>query len=112
MSGLGEDGLSDALAAVAHPIRRDLLAQVREQSARVTELAAGFDVSLPAISRHLRVLERAGLVTRRIEGRDHFIAASERGWRGVADWVAHETAAWDRRFQALKRMLEADDGAA
>jgi DNA-binding transcriptional ArsR family regulator len=108
----GEDRLSHALAAVAHPVRRDLLAQVRERPVRVTELAAGFDISLPAVSRHLRVLEGAGLVTRRIEGRDHFIAASEAGWRSLAQWVERETAAWDRRLQALKRMLEAGDGAA
>ena len=85
MTHLGEDALSHALAAVAHPVRRDLLARVRERPARVTELAAGFDISLPAVSRHLRVLEHAGLVTRSIEGRDHFIAASEPGWRGTRD---------------------------
>ena len=83
----GEDALSHALAAVAHPVRRDLLAQVRARPVRVTDLAVGFDISLPAVSRHLKVLENAGLVTRSIEGRDHFIAGSEPGWRSVADWV-------------------------
>jgi DNA-binding transcriptional ArsR family regulator len=73
----GEDALSHALAAVAHPVRRDLLAQVCERPVRVTDLAAGFDISLPAVSRHLKVLENAGLVTRSIEGRDHFIAGSD-----------------------------------
>ena len=82
-----EDALSHALAAVAHPVRRDLLAQVRERPLRVTDLAVGFDISLPAVSRHLKVLENAGLVTRSIEGRDHFIVGSEPGWRSVADWV-------------------------
>ena len=112
MTHLGEDALSHALAAVAHPVRRDLLAQVRERPARVTELAAGFDISLPAVSRHLRVLEHAGLVTRSIEGRDHFIAASEPGWRGVEGWVQRQSAMWDRRLQALKTMLEARHGGA
>src|ERR1700676_462019 len=110
MTRPGEDALSDALAAVAHPVRRDLLAQVRERPVRVTDLAAGFDISLPAVSRHLKVLENAGLVTRSIEGRDHFIVASEPGWRGVAGWVQRQSAAWDRRLQALKTMLEASDG--
>ena len=86
MDRFGEDALSHALAAVAHPVRRDLLARVRERPVRVTELAAGFAISLPAVSRHLKVLENAGLVTRSIAGRDHFIAASEPGWRGVALW--------------------------
>jgi DNA-binding transcriptional ArsR family regulator len=112
LSRLGEDPLSHALAAVAHPVRRDLLARVRERPVRVTDLAAGFDISLPAVSRHLKVLEGAGLVTRSIVGRDHFIAASEPGWRGVALWVEHESAAWDRRLGALKTMLEAGDGGA
>jgi DNA-binding transcriptional ArsR family regulator len=104
--------LSHALAAVAHPVRRDLLARVREQPVRVTDLAAGFDISLPAVSRHLKVLESAGLVTRSIVGRDHFIAASEPGWRSVALWVRRESVAWERRLGALKTMLEAGDGGA
>jgi DNA-binding transcriptional ArsR family regulator len=112
LSRLGEDRLSQALAAVAHPIRRDLLAQVRERPVRVTDLAAGFAISLPAVSRHLKVLENAGLVTRSIAGRYHFIAASEPGWRGVEGWMRRESAAWERRLQALKTMLEAGDGGA
>ena len=112
VSRLGEDALSHALAAVAHPVRRDLLARVRERPARVTDLAAGFEISLPAVSRHLKVLESAGLVTRSIVGRDHLIAASEPGWRGLARWVERESAAWDRRLAALKTMLEAGDGGA
>jgi DNA-binding transcriptional ArsR family regulator len=107
---LGEDALSQALAAVAHPVRRDLLAKVRERPLRVTDLAAGFDISLPAVSRHLKVLQNAGLITRRVVGRDHFIAASEAGWRGVALWVERESATWDRRLRALKTLLEAGDG--
>jgi DNA-binding transcriptional ArsR family regulator len=112
LTQLGEDALSHALAAVAHPVRRDLLARLRERPVRVTELAAGFAISLPAVSRHLKVLENAGLVTRKIVGRDHFIAASEPGWRGVAEWVEQQSAAWDRRLQALKAMLERPDGGA
>jgi DNA-binding transcriptional ArsR family regulator len=107
-----EDALSLALAAVAHGVRRDLLARVRARPARVTDLAAGFEISLPAISRHLRVLEGAGLVTRRIEGRDHYIAANADGWRSVTGWVEAESAAWNERLQTLKLMLEAEDGGA
>jgi DNA-binding transcriptional ArsR family regulator len=107
---LGEDALSQALAAMAHTVRRDLLVRVRSRPTRVTDLAAGFDISLPAVSRHLKVLEAAGLVTRSIEGRDHFIAASPEGWRGVAGWVETQSAAWNTRLQALKALLEARDG--
>jgi DNA-binding transcriptional ArsR family regulator len=110
MAQLGEDILSQTLAAMAHPVRRDLLARVRERASRVTDLAEGFDISLPAVSRHLRVLENAGLVIRNVEGRDHFISARMEGWRGIAAWVEHQSAAWDARLQALKAMLEATNG--
>ncbi len=107
---LGDDALSHVLAAMAHTVRRELLAQVRTRPSRVTDLAAGFEISLPAISRHLRVLEQAGLVTRSIEGRDHFIAANREGWQGVAGWVQDQSALWDSRLQALKLMMEANNG--
>ena len=110
MTPTREDSLSQALGAVANPVRRDLLARVRERQMRVTELAAGFDISLPAVSRHLRVLEDAGLVTRKVEGRDHVITASRDGWRTVSGWVERQSAAWDGRLQVLKSMLEAADG--
>ena len=112
MPRVDEAALSQALAAVSHVVRRDLLARVRGRPSRVTDLAADFDISLPAVSRHLRVLEDAGLVTRRIEGRDHLIEASKQGWQEVADWVERQSAAWDSRLQALKAILEAADGKA
>lgn len=112
MTEASDDALSQALAAVAHGVRRDLLARVRGKSIRVTDLAAGFDISLPAVSRHLRVLEEAGLVTRSIAGRDHFISGREQGWQDIADWVEDQSAAWQNRLQALKTMLEETDGEA
>ncbi len=110
MNDLGSDELSQAMAAVAHPVRRELLTRVYERPSRVTELAAGFAISLPAISRHLKVLERARLVTRSIEGRDHRISPNTEGWDDVAAWVARRSAEWDERLQALKRLMEAGDG--
>jgi len=110
MSALGSDSLSEALAAVAHPVRRELLQQVRDRPSRVTDLAANFEISLPAVSRHLRVLEAAGLVSRSIEGRDHFIAGRVEGWTEVQDWVERQSAEWALRLTALKRVLEGPDG--
>ena len=104
------DDLSQALAAVAHPVRRELLEQVRARPARVTDLAAGFDISLQAVSRHLKVLEAAGLVSRSVAGRDHFIEGRPEGWAAVSDWVDQQSAAWGARLAALKRILEAEDG--
>ena len=90
------DPLSATLSALADPTRRAILAQLAQGEATVNNIARPFKISLPAVSRHLKVLENAGLVTRSIAGRDHFIAASEPGWRGVALWVERESAAWER----------------
>ncbi len=106
MNQFGQDPLSQALTAVAHPVRRELLERVRARPSRVTDLAAGFDISLAAVSRHLKVLESAGLVRRSIEGRDHFIAASGEGLDEVAGWVQRQSAAWGARLEVLKEIME------
>jgi DNA-binding transcriptional ArsR family regulator len=110
MTAAGDDELSLALAALAHPVRRDLLALLGDNPRRVTELAARFEISLPAVSRHLRVLEGAGMVERRIDGRDHFIAPRQAGLTPVADWVAKQSADWRARLDALKSLLENGGG--
>jgi DNA-binding transcriptional ArsR family regulator len=110
MAMFGRDELSEALAAVAHPVRRDLLSLMRDGPARVTDLAARFDISLPAISRHLRVLEAAGFVARRIAGRDHFIEVRPDGLREVVTWVERQSAEWGERLVVLRQMMEAGDG--
>jgi DNA-binding transcriptional ArsR family regulator len=107
----GVDELSDTLAALAHPVRRELLALVRDEPARVTELAARFDISLPAVSRHLKVLEAAGFVGRRVEGREHFIEARPEAFDEVARWIWRQSAEWTLRLSALKQMMEkGEDG--
>ena len=110
MNLVGADPLSLALASIAHPVRRDLLALVSGGPVRVTDLAARFDISLPAVSRHVRVLESAGLVARRIEGRDHFILGRPQGLDPVSDWVEHQSAAWRARLAVLKTIMEDRDG--
>ncbi len=106
----GDDPLSQTLSALAHPVRRELLDIVRDGPTRVTELAARFEISLPAVSRHVRVLGDAGLVERRIVGRDHFIGPSRAGLDDVADWVERRSGEWRERLQALKALLERHDG--
>lgn len=110
MSGLGSDALSLALFAAAHPVRRDLMTRLADKPRRITELASGFALSLPAVSRHVRVLERAGLVRRRIKGRDHFIEARREGLTPMADWVSQQSAAWQARLEQLKALMEGTDG--
>lgn len=79
--------LSAIFGALSHPARRDILARLTGGPAKVTEIAAAFDISLNAVSRHLKVLERAGLVRRRRQGRDHFIAYRGEPLRQVARWL-------------------------
>jgi DNA-binding transcriptional ArsR family regulator len=110
MTPVGGDELSQALAAIAHPVRRDLLALLRRGPSRVTDLAARFDISLPAVSRHLRVLEAAGFLARRIEGRDHILEARADGMEEVARWVQRQSADWAIRLEELKQMMEGSDG--
>src|SRR4051812_42609222 len=110
MSPLGSDRLSGALTALAHPVRRDLLSLVEGKAARVTELASRFAISLPAVSRHVKVLEAAGFVTRKIEGRDHIIEARPEAFDDVARWIAARSSEWNLRLAALKEMMERGDG--
>lgn len=94
---------------MAHPVRREVIDQLRRSPARVTDLAAGFDISLAAVSRHVKVLEDAGLVVRTIEGRDHIIAGRPEGWAEAADWIDEQSKAWAMRLGILKQILEAEE---
>jgi DNA-binding transcriptional ArsR family regulator len=91
-------------------VRRELLDLIRLGPARVTDLAARFDISLPAVSRHVRVLGDAGLVERTIVGRDHFIGPARAGLDDVAAWVETRSGEWRQRLQALKTLMESRDG--
>jgi DNA-binding transcriptional ArsR family regulator len=95
---------------MAHPVRRTLLETVRANPSRVTDLADGFDISLAAVSRHVKVLERAGLVRRSVEGRDHVISASPQAWTEMAAWIEGQSADWRARLSVLKSVMEAPDG--
>jgi len=110
MLNVSRDSLSTSLIAMAHPVRREVMEQLQRSPARVTDLAAGFDISLAAVSRHVKVLEDAGLVSRTIEGRDHVIAGRPEGWDEAARWIDEQSKAWSLRLAALKQILEADDG--
>lgn len=105
-----EDPLSLALAAAAHPIRRDILERVAREPQKVGALSSAYAVSLPAISRHLKTLERAQLVERRVEGRSHVIALKSAGLRQIAEWSATQSAEWADRLAKLKSLMEEDNG--
>ncbi|MGY1710052.1 ArsR/SmtB family transcription factor [Geodermatophilus sp. SYSU D00758] len=91
----------EALAVLADPTRRQLLALLRAGELPAGELAGRFPVSRPAISRHLRVLREAGLVTCREDGRRRLYALDPRPLRELDDWLEPYRDLWARRFDAL-----------
>ena len=93
--------LDATFQALSDPTRRAILARLSEGDATVGELAAPFDISRPAISKHLRVLEGAGLVDRMREGRTSRCALDARPMREAADWVATYREFWEARLAAL-----------
>jgi DNA-binding transcriptional ArsR family regulator len=91
----------EALAALADPTRRELLALLARGEVAAGALADGFPVSRPAISRHLRVLREAGLVTARADGKRRFYALDPRPLQEVDDWLAPYRDLWAQRLDAL-----------
>lgn len=103
---MDEDALSRILKAAGDTTRRKILTLlVQEGTLRVTALAAHFDMSLNSVSKHIKVLEEAGLVTRRTMGREHFIAAELEPLRLTEDWFAQLKSIWELRLAALEDML-------
>jgi|SRR5579859_595771 len=101
--------LDRTFAAVADPTRRAILARLSIGEATVKELAAPFTISLPAISRHLRVLEAAGLMRRRIVGRTHFCQLEAAPMSGAASWLSTYQRFWEARLQSLEEYLAHED---
>ncbi len=97
--------LDRTLAALADPTRRAILARLTEGDARVTEVAAPFEMSLNAVSKHLKVLEGAGLVRRDVRGRDHWLSFDGAPLTAASDWIDHYRRFWEGRLDALARFL-------
>ncbi len=99
------DPLSAQFAALADPTRRAILARLCEGEATVNELAEPFDMSLPAVSKHLKVLERAGLISRSREAQWRPAKLEPMALKGVADWLEHYRRYWDASFDRLDSYL-------
>ncbi len=91
--------------ALADPTRRGIIDRLAAGEATVTELATPFSISLPAISRHLKVLERASLITRSQEGKWRHARLSPASLAGAATWLARYERLWDERFDRLDQHL-------
>lgn len=100
------DALSDTFAALADPTRRAILARLASGEASVTELAAPFDMSMPAISKHLKVLERAGLIGRGREAQWRPCRLRAAPLQDVAGWVEHYRRFWEESFDRLDDYLQ------
>lgn len=101
-----EDNLSEILKAASDSTRRSLLTQLVQQGAtRVTDLAGIYDMSLNAISKHIKVLEKAGLVTRKTIGRAHWIEANLEPVKEIDNWFAQLKSIWALRLDRLDSIL-------
>jgi len=97
--------LDKVFAAIADPTRRAILAALAQEPATITEIARPFPVSLNAISKHILVLERAGLVRREVVGREHRCRLDPAPLRKASAWLEHYRKFWDLRLDALERHL-------
>jgi len=100
-----DDQLSVVFAALADPTRRAILARLADGDATVTELAEPFSISLPAISRHLKVLERAGLISRSRSGQWRSSTLETAPLREATDWMDRYRVFWDASFDRLDAHL-------
>jgi DNA-binding transcriptional ArsR family regulator len=97
-----EPSLDRLLTAIADPTRRAILDRLAHGPARVTDVAAPFEMSLAAISKHVRVLERAGLVRRTCQGREHTLTFNARPLRQVARWTSRYEQFWNEGLDRLQ----------
>jgi len=93
-------------AALSDATRRGLLTRLIDGEATVGTLAEPLQMSLPAVSKHLRVLEDAGLLKRRIEGRTHYITANPKPLREAVNWIERHRQMWEGSFDRLAALLE------
>ena len=97
--------LDSIFSALADPTRRRILERLMRGEASVMELAEPYDMSLPAVSKHVRVLEEAGLVVRERDGRLHIISLNSKPLRNAAVWLERYRALWEGKFDALEKLL-------
>ncbi|MEM7415250.1 MAG: metalloregulator ArsR/SmtB family transcription factor [Gemmatimonadota bacterium] len=108
MVALAEERLDKTFGALAHPIRRAILGRLAQGgSASVSDLAEPFDVSLMAVSKHVRVMEDAGLLVRERDGRVQRCSFDPRAFDVASEWIERHRAFWTQQLDALASYLEA-----
>jgi uncharacterized protein YndB with AHSA1/START domain/DNA-binding transcriptional ArsR family regulator len=101
--------LDYVMTALADPTRRAILHRLAKGEARVTDLAQPFDMSLNAVSKHIRLLERARLIQRKRSGREHILSFNLEPLDQATDWIETQRAAWSTRLQSLDELLQVED---
>lgn len=98
--------VNDPFKALAHPIRRTIVERLAAGPAAVGEVTRGFDVSKPAITKHLKVLEETGVVSRVVEGRTHQLSLEPAVLGEAAEWMECQRALWERLFDVVDEYLK------
>jgi DNA-binding transcriptional ArsR family regulator len=98
--------VNDPFKALSHPIRRGIVERLAAGPATVGDATRGFGVSKPAISKHLRVLEETGVVTREVDGRTHRLSLEPQVLSEAADWMDRQRALWGRLFDVVDEYLK------
>lgn len=101
--------LDKIFSALGHPLRRDIVRRLARGPATVTEIATPFDVSLNAVSKHLKVLEAAGLVERDVQGREHICRLQAGALASATQWLDFYRDFWTERLDAMQNQLLEED---
>lgn len=112
MVNFSPERLDAVFHALADPTRRTMLQNLAAGARTVSELAAPFDISLAAASKHIKVLEQAGLVRRNVQGRTHICELDAMPMHAGLEWLRHYEQFWNRRLDDLEAVLRSEDQAA
>lgn len=100
-----DSALDRVFFALSDSTRRAILARLAEGGTTVGELSAPFPISAPAVSKHMKILERAGLIERRVSGRQHYCSLATAGLKSAEDWISFHRQFWEARLDALDEYL-------
>lgn len=101
--------LDRSFLALSHPVRRAIVQRLVAGPASVGEASGGLGVSKPAVTKHLKVLEDAGVVNRTVRGRKHVLRLEPRSLREVSDWLELHRSLWERKFEAVEEHLRGEE---
>ena len=101
--------LDKSFVALAHPVRRAIVERLARGPATVGEATRGVTVSKPVVTKHLKVLEQAGLIRREIDGRQHRLSLEARGLNAATRWMELHRTMWEAKFDAVERHLAEED---